>query len=260
MRLRHVRVTVPADYLWVMGDNRSNSADSRAHMGDPGGGTIPIDHVVGTAFATVWPLDHWKGLGNPSPRAPARRRRASRTASRWRVSLAHESRPVGCRRAIVAGIDEVGRGALAGPVSVGLVAVSRCDAWPDGLADSKQLTPARARGDRAMRWRPFGVGAGRRRRVDDEIDDVGIIGALRLAALRALAEIAAAGVVVDAVLSTASTIGSPRLPHDLFAAAASDDAGALDAASRRSPWSSRATPCARRSRRRASSQRSRGTR
>jgi signal peptidase I len=50
-----------------MGDNRSNSADSRAHLGDPGGGTIPAGNVVGTAFVVVWPLQHWSGLGNPYP-------------------------------------------------------------------------------------------------------------------------------------------------------------------------------------------------
>lgn len=60
-------ITVPEDRLWVLGDNRSNSADSRAHIGDPGGGTIPLSSVVGTAFVTVWPLDHWKSLGNPYP-------------------------------------------------------------------------------------------------------------------------------------------------------------------------------------------------
>jgi signal peptidase I len=61
-------ITVDPGRLWVLGDNRSNSADSRAHIGDPGGGTIPLSSVVGTAFVTVWPLDHWKTLGNPYPK------------------------------------------------------------------------------------------------------------------------------------------------------------------------------------------------
>ncbi|MDN6123343.1 MAG: signal peptidase I [Brevibacterium sp.] len=40
-------IEVPADTMWVMGDNRNNSADSRALMGRPGGGFIPLDRVIG---------------------------------------------------------------------------------------------------------------------------------------------------------------------------------------------------------------------
>ncbi len=48
-------VKVPGNHLWVMGDNRGNSADSRWHMGDPGGGFVPVDNVVGKAWLRVWP-------------------------------------------------------------------------------------------------------------------------------------------------------------------------------------------------------------
>jgi signal peptidase I len=49
-------VLVPPGRVWVMGDHRSRSADSRAHLGDPGGGTVPFDKIVGRAVAIVWPL------------------------------------------------------------------------------------------------------------------------------------------------------------------------------------------------------------
>lgn len=49
-------VKVPAGRLWVMGDHRGASGDSRAHMNDQWHGTIPIDRVVGRAFAIVWPV------------------------------------------------------------------------------------------------------------------------------------------------------------------------------------------------------------
>lgn len=59
-------VVVPDGSLWVQGDNRSGSADSRAHMGAPGGGFVPVDNVVGTAFVKVWPFDRMGWLTNPS--------------------------------------------------------------------------------------------------------------------------------------------------------------------------------------------------
>jgi signal peptidase I len=51
-------VAVPKDRLWVMGDHRSDSADSRAHLGDPGGGTVPLDRVVGRVICVFWPTTH----------------------------------------------------------------------------------------------------------------------------------------------------------------------------------------------------------
>lgn len=48
-------VVVPDGSLWVMGDNRPHSADSRAHLGDPGGGFVPLSKVDGTVAAVVWP-------------------------------------------------------------------------------------------------------------------------------------------------------------------------------------------------------------
>lgn len=58
-------IRVPDDRVWVMGDHRAASADSRAHIGDPGGGAIPIDSVVGRAFVIIWPFSDTGFLTRP---------------------------------------------------------------------------------------------------------------------------------------------------------------------------------------------------
>lgn len=59
-------VTVPAGKIWVMGDNRYNSADSRYNQDQPGKGFVPIDKVVGRAFVISWPFARWTWLDNYS--------------------------------------------------------------------------------------------------------------------------------------------------------------------------------------------------
>jgi signal peptidase I len=59
-------IIVPRGRLWVMGDHRDVSADSRYHRGGPGGGTIPAGKVVGRAFVVVWPISRWKTLSIPA--------------------------------------------------------------------------------------------------------------------------------------------------------------------------------------------------
>src|ERR1035437_1068564 len=137
------------------------------------------------------------------------------------LSLGYESALWDAGARVVIGIDEVGRGARAGPVSVGLVAISRCATWPDGLADSKQLT-ARAREALISPLSAFGVGRTVGHASAAEIDEVGIIAALRLAGVRGLAALATEGIVPDAVLLDGTHDWLTAPPIDLFSVATGD--------------------------------------
>ncbi|MFT0763009.1 ribonuclease HII [Actinomyces sp. F1_1611] len=89
---------------------------------------------------------------------------------------------------LVAGVDEVGRGCLAGPVCVGLVVAPLDRPIPTGLTDSKLLSPSRRQKlvpqveEWALAWALGWAGP-------DEVDHLGIVGALRAAGHRALAQI-----------------------------------------------------------------------
>ncbi|MFF1829801.1 ribonuclease HII [Paenarthrobacter sp. NPDC058040] len=126
---------------------------------------------------------------------------------------------------LLAGVDEVGRGALAGPVSVGITVVDLADHGPLAeVRDSKLLRP-----DDRDRLEPlvreWAVASAVGHASAQEIDQIGIIAALRLAGTRAWFEILAGGVTPDVVLLDGSHNWlSPEVQASLF-----DDAPASPA-------------------------------
>jgi ribonuclease HII len=120
--------------------------------------------------------------------APARGRTAKRRGP-VKPSLREERKLLRSGHTLLAAMDEVGRGALAGPVTVGVVVVDvTTKSAPAGVRDSKLLTPAArtALVPKLRRWAPaHAVGHAE----PHEIDTIGIIAALRLAGCRALAQL-----------------------------------------------------------------------
>ena len=62
-------VTVPAGKVWVMGDHRGASGDSRVHQDDINNGMVPVEKITGQAFAVIWPLNRLGVISSHDPLA-----------------------------------------------------------------------------------------------------------------------------------------------------------------------------------------------
>lgn len=74
-------VAVPKGRIFVMGDHRANSADSRFHLDEKDRGTVSEDEVVGRAVVIAWPIGHWRKLEEPETYASVPNARAGATGA-----------------------------------------------------------------------------------------------------------------------------------------------------------------------------------
>lgn len=138
------------------------------------------------------------------------------SAERERVGRLFAAETAACGEGFrfVAGVDEVGRGCLAGPVYAGAVVLAGLAEIP-GLDDSKAL-PAEVRSDLAARIRRRALGVGVGAASAAEIDALGIAPATLLAMRRALENLRDAGVAPDLVLFDAVTLPGLPVPQRAF--------------------------------------------
>ena len=111
---------VPADHVWVMGDNRSDSDDSRYHTSDPGAGAIPENEVVGRAFMIIWPPSAITDLP-----IPATFNQAALHAGAAGAAVVGAETVGGAALSAVAAVPVPGAAAVAGGIGAPLLLVRR---------------------------------------------------------------------------------------------------------------------------------------
>jgi len=133
-------VTVPAGHLWVMGDHRGDSEDSRYHTGDPGGGAVPESEVVGRAFLIIWPPSRISDLPIPPTFSQAALRSGAAGAAVLGAATVG-----GTALAAVGALPVAGAAAGAGLLSAPLLLLRRRGNPP---RDSRRRRDNRPRGNR----------------------------------------------------------------------------------------------------------------